>query len=47
MSLPAATVRYLCGAGAGDAGPSDAELLGRFVDRRDETAFASQAFEWC
>src|SRR6476646_5570135 len=40
MSLPAATVRYLCGLGAGDAGPPDAELLGRFVDRRDEAAFA-------
>jgi RNA polymerase sigma factor (sigma-70 family) len=40
MSLPAATVRYLCDLGAGDVGLSDAELLGRFVDRRDGAAFA-------
>src|SRR4051795_9625621 len=40
MSLPAVTVRYLYGLGPSGAGPSDAELLGRFIDRRDEAAFA-------
>src|SRR4051794_16673278 len=40
MSLPAATARYLCDLGTGDAGSSDADLLGRFIDRRDEAAFA-------
>jgi DNA-directed RNA polymerase specialized sigma24 family protein len=40
MSLPAATSRYLCSVGTGDTGPSDADLLGRFIDRRDEAAFA-------
>ena len=40
MSLPATTIRYLCGIGPNDAGSSDAALLGRFVDRRDEAAFA-------
>lgn len=38
MSLP--TVRYLSSIGSGETGPSDADLLGRFVDRRDEVAFA-------
>src|SRR6478609_11411753 len=40
MSLPAASVRYLCDLVTGDVGPSDAELLGRFIDRRDGAAFA-------
>src|SRR6476660_9260716 len=40
MSLPAASVRYLCDLVTGDVGPSDAELLERFIDRRDEAAFA-------
>src|SRR6185437_3883428 len=40
MSVPAATFRYLYGLGSGDAGMPDADLLERFIDRRDEAAFA-------
>ncbi|MFO0906743.1 MAG: sigma-70 family RNA polymerase sigma factor [Isosphaeraceae bacterium] len=40
MSLPATMIHYLCGFGSGDAGTTDTELLGRFIEHRDEAAFA-------
>ena len=39
VSLTTHAVRYFRGI-AGDDGQTDADLLGRFIDRRDEAAFA-------